>query len=111
MHDCGKLVLAHHLPERYRVLLANGPLAHRNVEIAEHETLGVSHTNVGGYLLSLWGLPDALIEAVVFHHHPNKCPATGFTPMTAVHIAEGFEHCGANPLADAVETIKAKVKI
>ncbi len=104
MHDCGKLVLAHHLPERYRLMLANGPLAHRNVEIAEHETLGVSHTNVGGYLLSLWGLPDALIEAVVFHHHPNKCPAMGFTPMTAVHIAERFEHCCANPLADAVET-------
>jgi len=94
MHDCGKLVLAHHLPERYRPLMS-GPQAHLNFEIAERESLGVSHANVGGYLLSLWGLPDALIEAVVFHHRPSDCPVLGFTPMTAVHIAESFERCDA----------------
>ncbi len=104
MHDCGKLVLAHHLPERYRLLMANGAETDRNVEIAEQKTLGVSHTNVGGYLLSLWGLPDALIEAVVFHHHPGACPATDFTPLTAVHIAEGLERCDAWPATDAVDT-------
>lgn len=97
MHDCGKLVLAQHLPERYRLVMANGAEAYRNAEIAEQKTLGVSHANVGAYLLSLWGLPDALIEAVVFHHHPNECPATDFTPLTAVHIAEGFERCDAWP--------------
>jgi HD-like signal output (HDOD) protein/CheY-like chemotaxis protein len=104
MHDCGKLVLAHHLPERYRVLMTE-PQAHLHFEVAEREALGVSHANVGGYLLSLWGLPDALIEAVVFHHRPNECPATNFTPLTAVHIAEGFERCGAwSADTDAVES-------
>jgi putative nucleotidyltransferase with HDIG domain len=104
MHDCGKLVLAHHLPERYRQLMTNELQEHQNFEIAERETLGVSHANVGGYLLSLWGLPDAIIEAVVFHHRPGVCPAAHFTPLSAVHIAEGFETCGAFTSMDAVET-------
>lgn len=29
-----------------------------------------SHQNVGGYLLNLWGLPFAYVEAALFHHRP-----------------------------------------
>ncbi len=96
LHDCGKLVIAHHRPDQYQSLMNSDYRSLTSFETAEHETIGASHANIGGYLLSLWGLPDALIEAVVFHHRPNNCPAVGFTPLTAVHIAEGFERCGQN---------------
>ena len=71
-------------------------------EDAERQTIGMSHANIGGYMLSLWGLPDALIEAVVFHHRPSDCPAVGFTPLSAVHIAEGFERCGLSADVNAL---------
>ncbi len=94
MHDCGQLVLAHHLPEQYRAIMTGEARDPATRESAERRAIGASHANVGGYLLSLWGLPDELIEAVVFHHRPSACPAAGFTPLTAVHIAEAFAPCG-----------------
>ena len=103
MHDCGKLVIAHYLPERYGALLSTSYRSLNAFEAAEHGMLGLSHADVGGYLLALWGLPDSMVEAVVFHHHPSDCPAVGFTPLTAVHIAEGFERCGLAPLPSTLE--------
>lgn len=91
MHDCGKLVIAHHLPEKYRSLMASDHRSPKTFADDDSRRIGLSHADVGGYLLALWGLPDALIEAVVFHHRPLDCPAVGFTPLTAVHVAECLE--------------------
>lgn len=103
MHDCGKLVLAHHQPTRYRELMCRSFSSHRLFDAAEREAMGFSHAIMGGYLMSLWGLPEPLIEAVLFHHHPSQCVVDGFTPLAAVHIAEGFERCGVAAAAVPAE--------
>ena len=51
---------------------------------------GADHAHVGAYLLGIWGLGDGIIEAVAFHQHPGECQASGFTAMTAVHIANAI---------------------
>jgi HD-like signal output (HDOD) protein/CheY-like chemotaxis protein len=94
MHDCGKLVLAHHHSLRYQELMRRKFSSHRLLEATEREIMGASHATIGAYLMSLWGLPEPLIESVLFHHHPSQCVENGFTPLAAVHIAEGFERCG-----------------
>jgi len=53
----------------------------------EREVLGVSHGEVGAYLLGLWGLPAPIIEAIAFHHTPTRAVEKIFAPLTAVHIA------------------------
>ena len=53
----------------------------------EREAFGADHADLGAYLLGLWGLPSTLIEAVAFHHEPNKSQAKEFSILTAVHIA------------------------
>ncbi|HKI32876.1 MAG TPA: response regulator [Gemmataceae bacterium] len=90
LHDTGKLVLAGYLPDRYgqSLLLARGgqvPPAE-----AERQVFGATHAEVGAYLLGLWGLPDPLVEAVAWHHRPCDCPASTFTPLTAVHVADAL---------------------
>jgi HD-like signal output (HDOD) protein len=57
---------------------------------------------VGAYLSGLWGLPDALVEAVAWHHNPGGCPGTAFTPLTAVHAADAIVRSeeGAHPDAE-----------
>lgn len=35
---------------------------------AEKQILGVTHPQVGAFLLGLWGLPDTVVEAVALHH-------------------------------------------
>lgn len=100
LHDVGKLVFAANLPERYsaaRVLAQEQGLPDWE---AEQTIFGATHAAVGAYLLGLWGLPDPLIEAVAFHHHPALCPDRSFSPLTAVHVANALVH--AQEQGDAV---------
>jgi HD-like signal output (HDOD) protein len=87
-HDIGRLAIASQLPGAYREVLGLMRTEGLRVADAERKVLGATHAEVGGYLLGLWGLPDALIEAVAWHHAPSSCPGTTFTALTAVHIAE-----------------------
>jgi HD-like signal output (HDOD) protein len=103
LHDIGKLVLASSLPEQFGrvVTLESGdPLD------AEREAFGATHADVGGYLLGLWGLPAAVVEAVNLHHSPRESQTPGFSALTAVHVAnclvrEYSSHADHNPRASA----------
>ncbi len=70
--DVGQLVLVHAAPER--VYLSQSEAAQRG--LAEHEaelaTWGVTHAELGAYLLGLWGLPFEIVEAVAHHHAPER---------------------------------------
>lgn len=48
------------------------------------------------YLLGLWGLPEATLETVAYHHRPEDCPQQEFSCLTAVHVANAIDHEG-NP--------------
>lgn len=91
LHEAGKLVLASNLPKQYREVLALAESEHLTMDEAERQIFGAAHPEVGGYLLGLWGLPPALVEAVAFHHAPSQCPVDGFNPLTAVHVGDLLE--------------------
>jgi HD-like signal output (HDOD) protein/ActR/RegA family two-component response regulator len=92
LHDVGQLVLVSNHPEKYTEALSAVAAGDRTIAEAERETFGTTHAEVGGYLLWLWGLPDSVVEAVVFHHSPSQCPSGEFAPLTAVHAAGVLEH-------------------
>jgi HD-like signal output (HDOD) protein len=58
----------------------------RELHDVEYEHLGVSHAEVGGFLLGIWGLPFSVVEAVVHHHHPERIAARvmGSAAITAL---------------------------
>lgn len=87
LHDIGKLILAAGCPEQYREVLIDACDNGDGVFQAEEKAFRSSHADVGGYLLGLWGLPTPLVEAVVLHHTPSASGGTGFSPLTAVHVA------------------------
>jgi HD-like signal output (HDOD) protein/ActR/RegA family two-component response regulator len=92
LHDVGTLVFMSHLPERYdrsRELITDH--AH-SVCAVECDVIGASHAQVGAYLMGLWGLPDAIIDALAYHHQPSACPTQTWSPLSAVHIAEVLVH-------------------
>ncbi len=92
LHDIGKLMLANNLPEPFqRTLDLTQAKEIRFIE-AEQEIFGANHAGVGAYLLGLWGLPTTIVEAVAFHHQPNRSEAATLSPLTAVHVANVFEH-------------------
>ena len=62
----------------------------------EEDLIGVSHAEVGAYLLSLWGLPSPVVEAVAHHHHPERVPHGSLDMISVVYLANmlAHEHAG-----------------
>jgi HD-like signal output (HDOD) protein len=90
LHDLGKLVLAANFPAEYGNVLQTAKGRTAALLEAEQKTFGANHAEIGGYLLGLWGLPVAVVEAIALHHHPGKCTFLAFSPLTAVHAANGL---------------------
>lgn len=87
LHDVGKLLLAVHRPDELSSLLADARDSARPLHAVEQERIGVTHAEIGAYLLSLWGLPHQIVEAVAHHHAPSRVGVTELDPVAAVHIA------------------------
>ena len=92
LHDVGQLLLAVNLPNVHTKAVK---LAHQeDLQLwqAERQLFGASHGEVGAYLLGLWGLPEGIVEAVAYHHHPDQAPGFGSKVLTAVHAANALAH-------------------
>jgi HD-like signal output (HDOD) protein/ActR/RegA family two-component response regulator len=92
LHDLGKLMLADSMPERFHQAVNLANEKGLSSEKAELEVFGTHHGGVAAYLLSLWGLPAPIVEAVAFHHTPANSEHVAFGPLTAVHAADVLEH-------------------
>ncbi len=92
LHDCGKLILATNYSSKYREIVINCNEKNKKLRSVEEEMLGITHAEVGAYLMELWGLPSPIIEAIAFHHAPSIYADDHFSPLTAVHIANAMEH-------------------
>ena len=92
LHDLGKFVLADKLPATYHVVLQRSRAENMTIWEAESQVLKACHSETGAYLLGLWGLNDAVLEAVAFHHVPTALGLTAMSAVTAVHAANVLEH-------------------
>jgi putative nucleotidyltransferase with HDIG domain len=92
LHDLGKLVMVHNLPDHYAELLQATMDKNLPIHEAEMKIFGATHEQIGAYLIGLWGLPDSIVDAVAFHHCPDRCPTTAFDPLGAVHVADAMAH-------------------
>jgi len=90
LHDTGKLVLAHNLPDLYKKALAQVKKENTSVREAERSVFGTTHAEAGGYLLWLWGFPDAITEVAALHHHLPASEHEAPGPISAVHIADAL---------------------
>jgi putative nucleotidyltransferase with HDIG domain len=96
LHDVGKLVIAERTPDHFARALAGAKLEKRPLFSIEEELCGVSHAEAGAYLLSLWGLPYPVVEAVAHHHHPERIPQSHIDMISVVYVANllAHEHSG-----------------
>lgn len=72
LHNIGILLLGEAFQAEFfllnRYLLAN---PHLDLPQLEQHALGVSHAQVGGWLMTAWGLPGELHAAACHHHDPD----------------------------------------
>jgi HD-like signal output (HDOD) protein len=93
LHDVGLLILASNFPDTYdraAELILKEKLM---IPTAEQEFFGVTHAEVGAYLLGLWGLPAPILKIVSLHHRPHVLEETDFNTVMVVHAADVL--CGA----------------
>lgn len=90
LHDIGKLMLADSLPCDFARALKLAEREKIPLPEAELEIFGATHAGLAAYLLGLWGLPAAIVEAVAFHHTPEKSEVKKCSALTAVHVANVF---------------------
>ncbi len=85
LHDVGKVILGRFVQEGHDQIeqaLARG----LSFDAAESIVLGVDHAEVGAQVLSRWSLPDNVVNAVRWHHAPQKSETTDPMP-DVVHAA------------------------
>lgn len=92
LHDVGKLVIAERAPDHLARAISGAREDGRPLFAVEEELVGVSHAEVGAYLLSLWGLPYPVVEAVAHHHHPERIPQQKMDMITVVYLSNLLAH-------------------
>lgn len=88
LHDIGRLVLVVLLPAEYAQLLQQSRQEDRRLVDVEQEVLGFDHAGVGAALAQRWNFPDAIREALAYHHQPD--PAAGHGLASLIHYADAI---------------------
>jgi HD-like signal output (HDOD) protein/ActR/RegA family two-component response regulator len=100
VHDVGRIVLALGVPDRYAHVIHTANQTRRAVHLVEAEELGVTHGEVGAYLLGIWGLPLDVVETAAFHHAPSSLSEGSLELLAAFHTADALVEAVAHGLAE-----------
>ena len=98
LHDIGALALAKKMPNQFASVLALMNERGCAQFQAEEEILGISHAEIGAYLLGLWGINSVVVEAIAHHHRPTRVLHHGLDTSASVYLATLLSHeIDANP--------------
>lgn len=87
LHNIGYWVLRQECPEELASALETARREAIPMHAAEKRLIGASHAEIGAYLLGLWGLPHAVVEAVAFQHATDQLMHPHFDALAALAIA------------------------
>ena len=87
LHDIGELALACRMPLHVRGAFHKAKELGCTLYEAEEKIAGVSHAELGAYLLGVWGIGGQIVEAVAYHHRPQRIEQSGLNSISAVYLA------------------------
>jgi putative nucleotidyltransferase with HDIG domain len=89
LHDIGKVVIAHAVPEEQRKILSLMTNSGKTLIQAETEVLGADHAEIGYTVAKKWRFPDYILE-VIRHHHLPSAARTVPEMTSAVHLGNAI---------------------
>ncbi len=102
LHDIGKVLLAKQFGARFaEVMLQSEQLGMPSLEELEREAFGVSHQELGAYLLNWWQLPYPIVEAALFSHDPLNAPLVHRELVCLTHLANYYSWKKVRPSSKA----------
>ena len=91
LHDIGRILLIRDYSQPYSGVYKS---AFQNKDSTFRDTerslMGISHDEVGAFLLNWWSLPHPIVEAAMFHHDPMNQAIIHREVVAAVHIADYY---------------------
>lgn len=90
LHEIGKLVLLSEMPTPYAEVLADIAKKPGTLAGLERQRFGCTHADLGAYLMSIWGLPHSLVQAVAYHDRPGESVEKRLCSLTTVHGADAI---------------------
>lgn len=89
IHDLGKLVIYHRLPEQAAIVLNRLPHSDQPLYQIEREVLGFDHAAVGAALMREWKLPEMLCVTTAYHNQPVRARSY-LDEVALVHVANAL---------------------
>lgn len=103
LHDLGELIFLANTWESYYAMVRRSGGDEQLLLQMELEQFSVGHPELGAHILSLWGLPEEVVQAVAYHHgSSSKSFQDVPLPSKAVYIAEWLLQ--AHNLEEALES-------
>ncbi len=94
LHNVGKLILMTRLTDEYNVVRQMAKQSLKPECEIEREVIGTSHAELGGYILSLWGLSQEVVAAAAWHHTPTDSGDSHWSLLSLVHVADAYSASG-----------------
>ncbi len=87
LHDIGIQLIARYFPMQYEKIVTmvnENNISHYKAEMA---ILGITHEDIGQFLITKWNLPNNLADVLKYHHYPAKIDKENIT-LNVVHLAD-----------------------
>ncbi|MPW24420.1 HDOD domain-containing protein [Alkalibaculum sp. M08DMB] len=90
LRDIGKMIISYYLVDYSKEIMIKIE-ENPNLSFVEVEemVLGFNHSQIGAQVAKKWNLPDELIEAIAYHHTPEKA-TVNFKLTSIVHVADAI---------------------
>ena len=108
LHDMGKIIFASVHPDLIQQI--ERFCAQRNLSSGLLEDLasGLNHAEIGGLVATKWNFPDALVEAIRYHHDPSSCDPVYQDVVSTVYLANAL--CDRHSYRISIEYIEPSVR-
>lgn len=88
LHDVGQLLLNCYFPEVFKEVIHRAESDNTPYADVERNMLGMDHGEMAGMLLERWHFPEAIIQAVNWHHEPGLAPEKYRSLAQTIHLAD-----------------------
>ncbi len=92
LHDMGKIIFSSVHPELETKITAYCQDKGIPTQLFEDLSSGANHSEIGAMIARKWNFPEALIEAIKFHHDPHSCSRMYQDVVFTVYLANAL--CG-----------------
>lgn len=89
LRDIGKTILNYYVKSEYKQIIEMVETKSLSFLEAERIVLGFDHAQVGGKVAEKWNFPSDLVEAIEYHHTPEKSKENSEL-VSIVHVADAI---------------------